>query len=66
MLLHGFGDLGIELLDRLAGLLNLIGQKLDGHRGRCDQSLIATQQLSGTNAIDDRILLRLVADGVFS
>jgi hypothetical protein len=66
MLLHDRGDLCIKLLDRLAGILNLFDQELDGHRGRYDQSLITTQQLGGANAIDDRILLLLVTDCVFT
>ncbi len=64
MSLHGFGDLGIELLDRLAGLLNLIGQELDSHRRRCDQRVITRQQLGGTNALDDLILLFFASGGV--
>ncbi len=66
MLLYYLGDAGIKLLDRLAGMLNLPDQELDGHGGRCDQSVVATQQLGGTNTINDRILPSLGADEVFT
>ena len=52
------------LVDRLLGLLNLISQELDCHRRRCNQRVIAREQLSRTNALDDLILLLFVADGV--
>jgi hypothetical protein len=63
---HDLGDLCIKLFDRLADVLKLIGRELDSHRRRCDQSIIATEQLGGTDAKDDFILLLRVTDGVFT
>ena len=64
VILHGFGDLRIELANRLLGLLNLIGQELDRHRCRCNQGVIAGQELSRTNAVNNLIQLPFIADGV--
>ena len=62
MSFHGFGDLGVKLLDHPAVLLNLIGQKLDGHRCRRDQRIVDRNGVARAHEHLDNVHFAEVAD----
>ena len=66
MATHHFSYFGVKLPNRFVGLLNLLDQELDCHGRRCEDRLVATEQLEGTYAIDDLVLPLLVPYAVLT